>query len=261
MISPTRVDCLLLRAVIIILSCVSCGVSAMLELRDSNGDVCMLVDANFSILVTAKKDGDAVRQTTLENFNLQQGGCDDALATLVMNCTVGENTMFRFVFNKVGISVKLVYSFSFYPSDLFPELPGQKDYTYKGYISKGRRISSDKSSFKCNTEQTTQLTYDPASTPPDAGSYTFSVQLTMRNIQVQAFNVKDGKFSPAARCLADSNRQKLSVGVVVVVVVLVVLPLALTTVAVVVVLHRNRVSATAAPVGWTGWWRKILPKQ
>ncbi|GFS02002.1 hypothetical protein ElyMa_004595800 [Elysia marginata] len=260
MTSSTRSDHVLRAAIIIILSCVvPRAVSAVLKVRDGDGAVCMLVDANFTIQVTANKDGQSVRQTSLEDFTLNQGRCGDSTATLSMNSTVGEDTSFQFEFKKVGISVNLRYRLSFFPADLFPKLPGQSDFAYKGYISKERRISSYKSSFKCTTEHSTQLTYDPASTS-DEGPYKFTVQLTMKNIRVQAFNVKDGKFSSAYRCLADSNRHNLSTGVVVLIVLCVVLPLVLTAVAVVVVLRRNKVGAAAA-LDCPGWWRKILPKQ
>ena len=229
---PAFMDCVV--QVFLVLSCATC--------YTSENSLCLRVDAELSVLVTAWKGDKSISEKNVDTMKFHSGSCEASHAILILNCTLGQDTMFRYSFEREGDAVMLLYSFSFFPTDVFHGLPDMKDYMYYGFASPERKVGTVESSYKCDRKQTIQLVKNYQ--PNETANYNFSVQLNIKKIHAQAFNMKNSTFSPAVYCPAEASNPSPSIAVVVIVIVLVVL-LASATAAVVVVLHRNRAKKPA----------------
>lgn len=224
---------------------------AAFEVKNVQGAVCMRVDTNFSVSATASKNGNVVKQTILDldQFQMNHGSCETARAVLLLNSTTGENTVFRFMFNTSAETsdVEIVFSFSFYPRDLFPELPDLSAYTYRGFLSRLLSAGKSQRSFKC-ADKKVRLAPDPAfrNASSEKDPYTFSVMLNVIRFQGQAFNMKNGTFSSPLNCYVRPPGP--SAGLIALIVIFVVLPIAIVTAAVVLVLRRNRAGSDRSGV-------------
>ncbi|RUS88716.1 hypothetical protein EGW08_003531 [Elysia chlorotica] len=234
-------DCMYFALRVLVVAClVTCVQPEFRVYRDHQGSACVRVDAQFSISVTASKGNKLIGEKRLDNmtrFKFYSGSCDAAHAIVILNCTAGARTMFRFMFKTRGDAVVVIYSFSFFVLDLFPQLtPAVQDNRYKGYSSPGAQIGPVGTSYRCGRLQTIPLSNGDV--PFETRRYNFSVTLSLRKIHAQAFNMSRGEFGPAVDCPAEAAGSPSVVAAVVVVLVLVV-PIAVAMAATILVLYRH----------------------
>lgn len=198
----------------------SCAYAKLYEGKSSH-HACILLDLDFRLEVTASKDGSVVssRTWTPEHSVKPEASCYDSHRSLSLTFTGPNHTftgpLLSFRFRIDNTKVFLKRTVQFVPTEIFPELVRPSKFTMKFEDPLDLNLGDIDTSYLCFTRESTSY----IDVSKYHHSYTYAVNVDITYMKVQAYFVRDSKFSDAVECEAENiprerNTAQIIVGAV-----------------------------------------------
>ncbi|KAK3705520.1 hypothetical protein RRG08_041394 [Elysia crispata] len=182
-----------------------------------SGQPCILLDANFTVQITAKYRGNKVAERILTADEVEDTSysCDLGPTHYIQLNFLSSNVQFKFSFTSGYDAdrnpVKLAREFTLTPSAIFPHLePSVGTVCFK---RSSQNTGTDRSSYLCSrkTITTYDLTRCRGGIEPSF-RYTYGVAVDMKTIQTQAYDIQGNVFSPPEICGDNHDNTGVIVG-------------------------------------------------
>ncbi|KAK3771367.1 hypothetical protein RRG08_050418 [Elysia crispata] len=168
--------------------------SNLFKVRSETGHVCILLDIDFRILLTASRDGERVGDLLVSDARVQAtGNCSRSKRSIKLEFLGGE--VLKFEFDIQGESVMLSKEFTFNPQSTFANLcPYTPLVIFKD--PQVANLGELGTSYKCLAKESSS--YSEIRGLESICSYT--VDVDVMSVRAQAFFVKHSEFSAPNEC-------------------------------------------------------------